>query len=88
MEGADTLISIWGPAGVIILALAGAIVWLWRAYATSQDARVADAQKVVTVLLDLQAKQNQLTADHTLAVEAQQTTLEELREDIRRRDAR
>lgn len=58
MDPAEVLITTWGPAGAIIVALGGSVFWLARMLFAVQRARVEDAQKYVTAILDIAEKWN------------------------------
>lgn len=69
MDPAEVLITTWGPAGAIIVALAGAVFWLTRALHVAQKSRVEDAQKYVGTLLEITDKWNETLGELTRVVD-------------------
>lgn len=69
--------------GPVLIGLAIAYVRLQRQLHGVQEARVADAQKVTTTLLDISKRQNEVTTELTRVLDHNTKAIEELRMTIR-----
>lgn len=90
--GIAALIGAWGPAGVIVAALAIAYYRKDRECKQEsreiQEKRVEDAKEVARTVLTIADRQNQVAADISRALEQNTHALEELRETVRDLDRR
>ena len=84
MDAVSSIFLAQGPWGAAVAALAVAFWHQLQENKRVQEARVADAQKVTTTLLDITAKFNESTQEMAEAVNGLSGAVEELREDIRK----